>query len=252
MNTPRISPFLRLAAWVVAFYSLVNGLHAKEVLLRNKDGKSFTARLVHISGDKLTVVRESDKKQFVLKVAQLDESSQARVTEWEQSGGNLSEKYEIGVSTSKSNKLDQDEQYDDRVISLEPRIVIKNPDLSLATKNANVTVLFLGRPVNHRGGFYVFSNESFELPKLESGKEFAHQMKKFRHSYDDRGYSKYGARYLGWVLFLQDEKDKRIIFAKSVPGSLTEKFSTQFQSLRENTYYDDKLNILKNGYRYSN
>lgn len=246
-------PFSRsFTATILALHCLTGLLHAKDVLLRNKDGKSLTARLVQIEGDKLTVIRDSDKKQFVLALVQLDEASQARVDDWVKSGGNQSEKYEIEVSTSKSNKRSGYEDYDDRAVTMEPLVVVKNPDIKLTTKAANVTALFLGRPVNDRGGYYVFSTESFELPNLEPGKQSVFQLKKFSHTYDNRGYAKYGARYLGWVVFIHNEDGKRIILAKSVPASLADKFATKFQTLKEETYYDDELKLMKYGNRYSN
>lgn len=252
MNTT-ISPlFPSYTAFILALHCLVGGLHAKDVLLRNKDGKSLSARLVQLEGDKLTVMRDSDKKQFVLALVQLDEASQSRVGDWVKSGGNRSEKYEIEVSTSKSNKRSELEDYDDRAVTMEPLVVVKNPDVKLTTKAANVTALFLGRPVNDRGGYYVFSTESFELSELEPGKQSVFQMKKFSHTYDNRGYAKYGARYLGWVVFIHEEGGNRIILAKSVPASLADKFTTKFLTLKEETYYDDELKLMKYGNSYSN
>lgn len=249
MNTPLFRSF---PALMFAFFALMGVLQAREVVLRNKDGKSLTVRLVSITGDKLAVMRESDKKQFTLDLTQLDDASRGKVDDWVKAGGNLSERYVIEVSTCKSGRGSSYDYSDERIVSMEPVAVVKNPDINIPTKAAKVTVLILGRPVNERGGYYVFSNETFDLPSLEGGKQKVFQMKKFRHSYDDRGSYKSGSRYLGWVVLIHDPDDKRIIHSESLPAPVVGKFGEKFLTLKPQLYYDAELDVIKYTNSYSN
>jgi hypothetical protein len=248
-----ITPLFRqFSALTFAIFATMGALQANEVVLRNKDGKSLTVRLVSITGDKLAVMRESDKKQFTLDLTQLDDSSRAKVDDWVKAGGNISERYVVDVSTGKSGRNSNYDYDDERIVSMEPIAVVKNPDINVPTKAAKITVLILGRPVNERGGYYVFSNETFDLPSLEGGKQKAFQMKKFRHSYDDRGSYKFGARYLGWVVLIHDPEDKRIIHSQSLPAPVVGKFGEKFMTLKPMSYYDSELDVIKYANSFSN
>jgi hypothetical protein len=237
--------FRHICPLLLALLAMAGALHAKEVVLRNKDGKSLTARLVSITGDKLSVMRESDKKQFTLDLTQLDDASRGKVDDWVKAGGNLSERYVVELSSGKSGKNSPYDYDDERTVSMEPVIVVKNPDVNIPTKAAKVTVLILGRPVRERGAYYVFSTETFDLPSLDGGKQQSFLMKKFRHSYDDRGSYKFGSRYLGWVVLVHDSEDKRIMHSQSVPAPLAAKFSEKFLGLTAEKTYDSELQIMK-------
>ena len=139
-------------------------------MLRNKDGKSLTARLITITGDKLTVMRESDKKQFTLDLTQLDDASRGEVDAWVKAGGDLSERFVIDVSSGKSGRSSAYDYDDERIVNIEPIVVVKNPDINVRTRAVKVTALILGRPVNERSAYHVFSTESFDLPSLDGGK----------------------------------------------------------------------------------
>jgi hypothetical protein len=249
MNILRLRWF---PALILAFSSAMGALEATEVVLRNKDGKSLTVRLVSITGDKLGVMRESDKKHFTLDITQLDDASRSKVAEWVKAGGNMSERYAVDVSTGKSSRNNNYDYDDERIVSMEPIVLVKNPDINIPTKAAKVTALLLGRPVNERNGYYVFSNETFDLPSLEGGKQKALPMKKFRHSYDDRGSYKFGARYLGWVVLIHDPVDKRIIHSQSLPAPLVGKFGEKFLKLQPRYYYDSELDVIKYTNSYQN
>lgn len=245
--------FTTLLQTVLAFMLVVTaGLtEAKEVTLRNKDGKSLSASLVTLDGDKLTVLRGSDKKQFVLSLAQLDDASRAEVDVWLAGGGGLSERFEIDVRSGKTNRKAGTEDFDDKNVNIEPLVVIKNPLPNVRTRAAKVTALCLGRPVNARNAYYVFSIETFDLPSIPGDQEAALQMKKISRNYDDRGYSKFGARYLGWVVLIHDPEDDHIIQSQSVPAPLAGKFGRKFLKLEADQVYDDDLRLIKNFSVYS-
>ncbi len=240
-----------VAAFLFAFLAAGGLLEAKEVTLRNKDGKNLTASLITLDGDKLTVLRASDKKQFVLSLAQLDDVSRAEVDVWLAAGGGLSEQFEIELNSGKTHRKAGTEDYDDKNLNIEPLIVVKNPSANLRTRAAKVTALLLGRPVNERSAYYVFSTENFELPSIPGGQTGMFQMKKVSRNYDDRGDAKFGARYLGWVVLIHDPEDGRIIHSQSVPGPLAEKFGRKFLKLEANQTYDANLRLMKKVSVYS-
>lgn len=216
-------------------------LQAKDVLLRNKDGKSMIARLVTITGDRVTVVRDSDKKQFTLDLGQLDDASRGKVNEWVEAGGNLSERFVVEFSSGKSGKNSTYAYDGERTVSMEPVIVVKNPEVNVPTKAAAVTAVILGRPTKEGSAYYVFSTETFDLPSLEGGKQQSFLMNQFRHTYDDRGSYKYGSRYLGWVVLIHDPEDSRVMHSQSVPATLAGKFGGKFLTLTAKKTYDADL-----------
>jgi hypothetical protein len=234
------APFLLL---LLAMSCMLEG---KEVSLRNKDGKSLTVSLTTLDGDKLTVLRGSDKKQFVLSLAQLDETSRAKVSAWVKAGGGLSEQFEIEVQSGKTNRKVGTEDFDDKNVNIEPIVTVKNPHGSIATRAAKVTAVLLGRPVIARNAYYVFSTETFNLPSIPSSQTNTFEMKKVSRNYDDRGYSKFGARYLGWVVLVHDPEHGRILHMQSVPTPLAEKFGQQFLKLQAGKAYDENLEMMKN------
>ena len=224
---------------------------AKEVNLRNKDGKSLSARLMTLDGDKLTVLREADKKQFVLSLAQLDETSRTEVDAWLKAGGGLSERFAIEVRSGKRQRSTGEYYDDSKKVDIEPLVVVKNPDANIRTRAVKVTAVLLGRPVADRNAYHVFSTESFKLPSLDGGREGAFQMKQVSRTFDDRGTYRYGARYLGWVVVIHDPEDDRVIHIQSMPEPLAGKFGRQFLKLEAGSTYDDNLRLIKNFSIYS-
>lgn len=236
---------------ILVFIAIAVLAEAGEVMLRNKDGKGFSASLIACEGDKLTVLRGADKKQFVLSLAQLDDLSRAEVDAWLAAGGGLSERFEIEVRSGKRQRNTDYDYSDEKNVELEPLIAVKNPMQNKRTRSAKVTALLLGRPVNDRNSFYVFSVETFDLPSLEGGKEGACQMKPISRTFDDKGSYKYGARYLGWVVLIHDPDDGRLIFSQSIPAPLAGKFGIKFLKLESGQAYDDNLRLIKNFSVYS-
>lgn len=224
---------------------------AKEVTLRNKDGKSLAVKLITLDGDKLTVLRGSDKKQFALSLAQLDEASRAEVDAWIKGGGGLSEQFELDVQSGKTNRKAGTEDFDDKNVNIEPVVTVKNPNANVPTRAAKVTALILGRPVNARGAYYVFNTETFNLPSIPGAQTAEIKLKKVSRNYDDRGNAQFGARYLGWVVLVHDAEDDRILQIQSVPGPLAEKFGRQFLKLQPDQAYDENLRLMKNFDVYS-
>jgi hypothetical protein len=225
---------------------------AKEVALRNKDGKSLSASLITLDGDKLTVLRASDKKQFALSLAQLDDASRAEVNAWLEAGGGLSERFTVEVRSGKRQRSTGEYYDDDKKVDIEPLVVIKNPDANMRTREVKVTALLLGRPVAQRNSYHVFSIETFNIPSLEGGKEAALQMKHISRTFDDRGEYKYGVRYHGWVVVITDPEDDRIILCQSNPEPLAGKFGRKFLKVEVGATYDEDLRQMKGFSVYSN
>lgn len=243
----------RFTTIIAALLVITAGLsQAKEVTLRNRDGKSLSARLITLDGDKLTVLRESDKKQFVLSVAQLDALSRDEVYAWIKAGGGLSERFTVEVRSGKRQRSSGEDYSDEKKVDIEPLVAIRNPDANIRTRAVKVTAVLLGRPVADRNAYHVFSIESFDLPSLDGGKEGVFQMKPVSRTFDDRGSYRYGARYLGWVVVINDPEDGRIIHCQSVPEPIAGKFGAKFLKVEAGATYDESLRLLKNFNAYSN
>ena len=240
--------FLRLTS-VFRVLLLAAGLShttraASEVTsLVDKNGATISARLVSSDGTNLTITRESDQKTFAIPLARLNDASQAAVKTWISQGGNLSEHYGFDVEVGKYRKTNGMDDFDDKRINLDPMVTIRNPDTQLTTHDGKMTALFLGRPVTDSSGFFVFKKVSLDLPKLEPLGSKVFPIGKFTAAYDDRGYAKFGARYLGYVIIIHDATGKKIYDSTSIPSTLVTGFARNFMEFQQGQIYDRNFKV---------
>jgi hypothetical protein len=132
----------------------------------------------------------------------------------------LRKEYGISVDTGKNGRKDGTEDFDDTRINLRPEITIKNPDPSSSTSAAKVRVVFLGRSVLETKHYVVLKCESFDLVVLGPLKAATFAMEPITAAFDDRGYAKFGARYLGYVVLIHDEAGTQIYDSEAIPATL--------------------------------
>ncbi len=214
---------------------------SEPVELVDKGGTSLTARLISSDGKILKVLRESDKKSFSLPLERLDDASSKRVQEWIDAGGNLSEVFEIDFASQRNRKNTGADDFDDKRVNMEPTISLKNPHAANATQEGVMTVIILGRPILNTSNLYVFKTESFDLKKLQPLATEVFQMESFSSPYDDRGYAKFGARYLGYVVMIHNKERTNIFSSKSVPDALVKNWGLKLLGFTEKMCYTKDL-----------
>ncbi len=220
---------------------LAPSLFGQRINVTDTQGRAITATLVSSDGTTLKFVRESDSREFTLPLATLNNATRGAVKRWMGEGGNLTEIFEVTVDTGKTRKLAGDEDFDDKRVNLSPTVTVKNADSTNQSKPLQLTILFLGRPVESTTDTYVFGKQSFTLPKIEpiGSKEF--EVTPMSEPYDSRGQAKFGSRYSGYVWLIHEEDGSRIAASGSVPTSMAGKHAEKFLELSAKGTYDRDL-----------
>jgi hypothetical protein len=234
----------------IAILSLMLGLvhpasaESEPVTLMDKGGATLKVRLVSCEGNNLAVIRQSDGKSFTIPLDRLDTASAETVKSWIAKGGNLATKYEFSVETGKNRRTTGTEDFDDKRVNLDPVITVRNPHATLSSSEAKVTVLFLGRPVANSSWLFVISKNTFDLPKLAPLTSQNFPVGPITCAYDDRGFAKFGARYLGYAIVVHDAAGKKVFDSNSVPAAVIDGRELQFINLKKSTTYDRNFTEL--------
>lgn len=214
------------------------------VALMDKSGTALNVRLVTCDGTNLTIARQSDGKTFTIPLERLDAASSETVKSWMAKGGNLTTKYAFEVETGKNRRTTGMEDFDDKRVNLDPVVTVRNPHATLSSSDAKVTVLFLGRPVMDSSWLFVISKNTFDLPKLSPLTSQNFPVGPVTCAYDDRGYAKFGARYLGYAIIVHDANGKKAFDSASVPAALVGGRELQFIALKKGVTYDRNFKEL--------
>jgi hypothetical protein len=209
--------------------------------LVDMQGREMTVRLISSDGTTVRVTRQTDQQTFSIPLDRLNAASRQAVRAWADKGGSLTETFEIAVDTGKTRKTTNREGFDDKRVNLSPRVTITNPHLVMEAREAKVTAVFLGRPVNSNSDVYVFRSQNFDLPRLKPGTAHVLEVAEISQAYDNRGYAQFGARYTGYAVLIHSADGKTIYGAKSIPESLATKFGPELLKLQTDKTYDDKL-----------
>lgn len=220
-------------------------LFSETIDVTDKDGRSISARLVKCDGKSLDIVRASDSRPFTVPVSNLDETTRTAVDLWMNSDSHLSETFVVTIDTGKTRRTTGTEDFDDKRVNLEPILTVKNADTKQESKPLEITLLFLGRPVESTTDMFVFRIQTFPLPKIQPLNTREFQVKAISSPYDNRGYAQFGSRYLGYVWVIHNPEDSRIVASASVPTNLAGKHGETFLKLKEGETYDRELRKIE-------
>lgn len=224
---------------------LTSAATAEVVTLENTSGSKLTVKLVSCDGTNLTVVRLSDDKSFFIPLSKLTEGSKDAVKAWQDKGGGLIENFSINVVTGKNRRTTARDDFDDKRVNLDPVVTVSNPDTKIASREAKVTVLFLGRPVADNSAIHVFKKSTFDLPSLQAGEKRDFKIGKITSAYDNRGYAKFGSRYLGYVVLVHDPEGGTLFTSKAVPTTLVSASALNYLNLETKKIYDKNLKPVR-------
>lgn len=232
---------MAVCSGVFAVLGQASFAESEPVELVDKSGTRLTARLISSDGKTVKVLRDSDKKSFAIPMERLDEGSSKRVQEWIDAGGSLSQIFEIDFATQRNRKTTAADDYDDKRINMEPVITLKNPDPVNQTQEGTVSVIVFGRPIADTSNLYVFNSESFDLTKIAPLASAEFRMDAISSPYDDRGYAKFGARYLGYAVLVHNKDKTQIYSSKSVPETLLKNWGLRLLKLESKKTYTKDL-----------
>lgn len=145
---------------------------------------------------------------------------------------------EIVVTKSKTDCLDGSD-YDNRQQVFEFTVKIKNKDLSKNLENLSAELYVVGK--------YVTSNEYVLLDKATSsfglprGKEHSFKGSPIELSYDDNQAARFGVKYNGYVVFVQDQ-DGNILAEKGNKTSFL-KYMDKLRNLSKEQRFNKQLDI---------
>lgn len=236
--TPGVAIFKNRAeiALTLAILCLLGSVRADVIEITDVQGRSMQVRLVACDGTIVRVSREADQRIVTIPLTNLDAASRQRIEAWKEEGGSLMEKYEITVATGRNTRKDGTEDFDDKRFNLHPVVTVRNPDTSFRARGATVTVLFLGRPIRDRSDIYVIGREHFDLKELGPLGSATFRMEPLSMAYDNRGYAQFGARYLGYAVFIHD--GDTVLDSTSVPVSLVNAYGGALLKLEGRRNYD--------------
>jgi len=233
-------PVLSLSLMLANGFSSVRA--ESEVLeITDLQGRKMNARLVSSDGQMVNIARDGDQKKFALPMTQLDGTTQRLVFDWIEKGGSLLETYEVNVDTGKTRKKDGSEDFDDKRVNLKPVVTVKNPDAKYESRNADMTVIFIGRPVQSNSDIFILKSQLFEIPKLKPLTSVEFKMDEISQAYDNRGYAQFGARYVGYAILIHDAAGEKIYFSRSVPAGPILDHGKKLLDLKTGMTYDRDL-----------
>lgn len=228
---------LLIRAVLLPFAALATLAHGEVTAITDKEGRTISVKLMGFDGTNVDVLRASDSKTFSIPFASLSDASQTDIRRWIAQGGHLTKKLEISVNPGSNRRTTAAEDFDDKRITLEPVITVKNPHATLESVPMRITILFLGRPVDSQSDLHVFRKQSFEVPGLAPLANTHFTVKPVSASYDDRGYAKFGSRYTGYIWITHDASGSEVIDSGSVPAALTTRGPARYLSLEEERTY---------------
>lgn len=179
------------------------------------DGKTIEAEVLSIRGDQ--VVLQIGTKQYTLPTTRFSEADQTYFEEWKVAEAkNIIPDLEVDISTGKSNRLDTNDEFDDRKGSFQFSIKILNDERNYDLTNASATLVVVGEHCEKRNMYAVMQSSDFQL-SVKEGDTFTWQGDKVSYRFDDSEPSRWGHQYYGYVLQIKNESGK-IIFTKTLPS----------------------------------
>jgi hypothetical protein len=152
---------------------------------------------------------------------------------------------DVRVSSGKSDRLSQAEFYDDRLLRLRFSVDITSRETTRELSGAKGTLIVLGKSVVDSRLYGVLGREEFPM-ELSIREPFHLDAKTITTEYDDKGSSsKYGYRYLGYVLVVQDASGA-IVRADASPETYA-KFAQKVLNLEATDVVDKNLDPAKGG-----
>ena len=226
-----------LSSWCVLALSEAHASGFR--VFTSSDGKPLEAKVLSMTGQKVTLERAADGKAFTLPVKRFSAGDQTYLKAWKPSakkGGKKAEptkkkgKQELSVhpepprievKVSSNKRIEKTNiSLDDKKMSVKFELAVKSLERGMELEGLKVNCFVFGRGVDDNNELKVICRDDHEIG-LKYGTEVELMGEKQNLMYDNRGYATYGHSYLGHVVVVRDSQN-RIIFKDAAPVNLGE------------------------------
>ncbi|BCU76437.1 hypothetical protein [Luteolibacter sp. LG18] len=182
-----------------------------ELTVKDKTGRSMEIEIVGVTGDKVSFNRKSDGKRFELPLSTFDEESAKQISAAKAPAASTSEthpNYAIDVVVEKRRKKNNGSDYLVRQ-EVSAKVVIKNPERTVAGPKAKVRLLYLGEDRSTGKEHSVLGVRDYEI-QIAAGMMDARNLDAVTTVYDsdNKGAGNIGGdQYEGYFLVILDSKD---------------------------------------------
>ncbi len=190
-------------------------LQAETHQFTDSNGNTIQAEIVSVSGESVTIKR-NDGRSFTTKTSVFSEEDRKFIAAWQKAEAlNRIPRLEIRINNGKNDRLAKDGDYDNRTAALQFKVSIENEERNFDIVDAKATLLIFGKSVFDSGRLKVMSRESFDL-SVPEGATAVLNGEEVVFKYDDNDSAKFGHKYGGYLVVIQNEGGK-IIGHKCVP-----------------------------------
>lgn len=225
---------------------MISLLQAAPVTLKSADGKSITCELISLEGEVIEFTNSANRKKYKLPLERLDEASKKIVLDWSKSPASKSSRMKIQTNIVRGNKKSQMENYDDRQVTVTPKVTVENGDSQKGSAPAEVVTVTFATPVNTPNTYYVITSQKVAVPALEPLSDHPVTFASGSIIYDNKKYAKHGNRYYGYVTLLL--VDGEVIASESHPrGAFSEVSSAILMKLQAGRQYQKNFSDVQIG-----
>ena len=227
----------QLFSGITLLLGAASSLEAEPRTLTSTDGKTFTAEILAIRGDQ--VVLSMGSKQYTLATSRFSEADQTYFEEWKaEQAKNLIPKLDVDISSGKSNRLDTNDQFDDRKGSFQFSIKVTNDERNFDLEEAKGILAVIGENCEVRNNYSIMAKSNFPLA-VKEGETIEWQGDKFSYRFDDSEPARWGHQYYGYVFQVTNASGK-VIFTKTLPKKF-EGEEEKILAFQKGTAFDNEM-----------
>tara|TARA_R110002096_G_scaffold316010_17_gene510445 strand:- start:13782 stop:14495 length:714 start_codon:yes stop_codon:yes gene_type:complete len=208
------------------------------------EGRSIEAMPSMMSGNSI-IVKLKNGRTYTIPVNKLSPPDQQFVAKWKETAPKPIPRMIVDFTSGRRNEGEKGFS-DLRIETLSPKVKVVNQDSRYEIEKAKATYFAFGKHIAARNNLKVLQKASFVF-SLKPGETIEHAGKTIQHQYDDE-YVKYGYKYTGYLVVLQDSNGKVV---QSIGSTGFEKFAEMALPLSQDAIIDRKFQPAEDpGYIY--
>lgn len=170
------------------------------------DGRTLEAKLIKLAGENV-VIQTKNGRSLTVSPTAFSPEDQAHIKKFAEEQAKLYDpRLDIKFASGKGDRR-TDVYFDERTQELVPGVTIESREQTFEVKDATVTVITFGKHVTTRNELKVLSREAFKLT-LAAGKTAEWSGKKIKLEYDDEDSFRYGHKYAGYLIIVQNDQGR--------------------------------------------
>jgi hypothetical protein len=210
--------------------------------LTDNQGRSIRAEVKEVDGDEVTIERE-DGRSFTIAINRFSEADQeyirARGLDIRNS---IPPRLTVDFLQTKSDRENDYDDPDDRQVSFQPTVVIRNADRTWAFENVEVTCVVVGESVftNRQLKILAFEKLKGDLPLNQTVRLVGKQVT-LRYDENPKNGHAHGYRYSGYVVLIHAQTGHLLYSKASKSAWMDEGFVKRVNDLNMEICYDRDL-----------